>query len=234
MKSKIYIILGAGSGLGQEISINLSKNHEVFGTYNKSKKKNSKNIKYAKLDLSKNKNIDKFFKSYETYFKNYREIIFISFAALADKKIITNNTINEIEKIIKINVISVYYFVSKLIKLYLGKKISIILTGSSRAIVGDKGISLYSISKNSMHSLAKSVAIEYGNLNVRANVISLGLFNSELWNKLSPNLKMKLIEKTSVKRMGTIHELNSTIKYVSSCNYLNGCILNLDGGYNLT
>jgi 3-oxoacyl-[acyl-carrier protein] reductase len=184
--------------------------------------------------LSKNKYIDKFFKTYEKIFKNYRQIIFISFATLADKKIITNNTINEIEKIVKLNIISVYYFISKLIKLYLGKKISIILIGSSRAIVGDKGISLYSISKNSMHSLAKSLAIEYGNLNVRANVISLGLFKTELWNKLSPNLKKKLIEKTSVRRMGTIHELNSTIKYVSNCNYLNGCILNLDGGYNLS
>ena len=96
MKSRIYIILGAGSGLGHSISSNLSKNCEVFGTYNKSKKKSSKNIKYAKLDLSINKNVDKFFKSYEKKFKKYNEIVFISFVTLADKKIITNNNIGNI------------------------------------------------------------------------------------------------------------------------------------------
>jgi NAD(P)-dependent dehydrogenase (short-subunit alcohol dehydrogenase family) len=52
-----------------------------------------------------------------------------------------------------------------------------------------------------MHSLAKSLAIEYRNLSVRANVISLGLFETNLWNKLPANLKEKLIENTSVKRM---------------------------------
>lgn len=233
MKSRIYIILGAGSGLGHSVSTHLSKNCKIFGIYNKSKKTDSKNIKYIKLDLSTNKNIDKFFENYEKKFRKYSEIVLVSFVTLSDKKIITNNSTYEIKKIINLNIISIYYFVSKLIKLYLGKKISIILTSSSRAIIGDKGISLYSISKNSMHSLAKSLAIEYGSLNVRANVISLGLFRTELWNKLALNIKEKLIENTSIKRMGKIHELNSTIKYVSNCNYLNGCILNLDGGYGL-
>ena len=85
-----------------------------------------------------------------------------------------------------------------------------------------------------MHSFVKSIAIEYGGLNVRANVISLGFFKTKLWDDLNLNLKKELINKTSVKRMGNIRELNSTIKYIIQCDYLNGGVIYLDGGYGLS
>ena len=234
MKSRIYIILGAGSGLGYQVSETLTKTSNIIGTYNSFKKNNSKNIKFVKLDISKNKDIENFFKNHKRILSKYKEIILISFITLADTKIIINNDIKTIKKIINLNISSVYYFTSKLIKNFLGKKLSIILTSSSRAITGDKGISLYSISKNSMHSFVKSIAIEYGGLNVRANVISLGFFKTKLWDDLNLNLKKELINKTSVKRMGNIRELNSTIKYIIQCDYLNGGVIYLDGGYGLS
>ena len=44
--NKLYIVVGAGSGLGHEFVKNVSKKNKTIGTYNKTKREGNKNTIY--------------------------------------------------------------------------------------------------------------------------------------------------------------------------------------------
>ena len=58
LNSDLYIITGAGTGLGKECANYFSKNSLVIGTFNKSRFKKKKNLIAHKLDLENKKSID--------------------------------------------------------------------------------------------------------------------------------------------------------------------------------
>ena len=226
-------MLGGGSGLGKKLVDDLCKNHTVYALINKSRIKKQRNLFTFKLDLSKKQSIDTFFLKNFKKIKKFDKIIFLSMATSKEDRLLVNMSYRMIEKVFKINVISNYYFCSKLIALVTNKKIKIIFFSSSRALSGDAGISLYSGSKHSLVGLMQSLICENRNINFTCNVISLGFFDTDLWKNLPKKIKDKLLSLTAYKKVGKFKEILNSVKYIDNNDYLNGCILKLDGGYGL-
>ena len=194
MSSNLYIITGAGTGLGKECAQYFSKNSLVIGTFNKNKLKNTKNLIGQKIDLESQKEIDNFFLKYKTKIINSKKIIFLSFATYKKDGLLIDINTKDFYKTFNINVFSNFYFCSKLIPLILNKKSSIILISSSLGTKGDSGISLYSSSKHSLKGLMQSIVSEYSSHGVRCNILSLGFFKSPLWDSLKQKKKNKFCQ----------------------------------------
>ena len=228
----MYIIIGASSGIGEKVMETLANEDDVIAFYNskkpKKKKKTKKKIEFLKIDLLKKNNYEKIFQKYSNKLK---KITCINLAAITLDKMLPNISEDDITKVYNINVFSNILIAKALIKyMILQKWGRFIHFTSTKALNGDIGISIYSSSKSSLIGFSNSLAKEYGRYKISSNIISLGYFNSPLWNRLNENKKTKLLKEVPSLKIGDIKDIIKTIKYIKNTEYLNGANIKLDGG----
>ena len=228
----MYIIIGASSGIGQKVLQNLANEDDILAIYNskkpKIKNKTKKKIKYLKINLLKKNNYEKIFKKYKNKLK---KITCINLAALTLDKMLPNISEEEITKVYDVNVFSNILIAKALLKYMIEDKWGrFIHFTSTKALQGDLGISIYSSSKSSLIGFSNSLAKEYGRYRINSNIISLGYFDSPLWNRLNENKKKELLKEVPSLKIGKIKDIIKTIKYIKNTDYLNGANIKLDGG----
>ena len=229
----MYLIIGASSDIGNAIAKELVNFDDVILTYRN--KKNLKKIKiikykvyYEKLDLNNYKNIDRFIKK---NIKLLNNIKFLNLATAKTDKIIINLKSEEIENIFKINVLSNIYFCKKILPLMIKQKFGrFIFFTSKRASRGDIGISLYSSSKEAISGFSKCLSKEYYDYNITSNCIKLGYFKTKLFEKIPKKIKFKLLNQIPNKKLGNIKNINNVINAIIDSDYINGSIIDIDGG----
>ncbi len=229
----MIILIGASSGIGQELINELIKFDDVLATYNKRKiniklKQKNKKLFIRKLDISKEKNIKNF------VIKNSRilkKITLINLATISVDKLIYNLNFNDINKTFLINSFSNILFAKHLINKMINENYGrFIFFNSTRATRGDVGISLYSTSKSVLKPLSKCIAKELGRFNITSNVISLGYFNSPLLNNIDKKIKNKLIEQIPSKKIGKVKNISNMIKAIIKSDYVSAGEIKIDGG----
>ena len=230
--NKIYIIAGAGSGLGKDFVKSISNKNSVIGLYNKNKI-SMKNVVSYKINLENEKEINKFFIKKKKLINKFDELTFVNFATYKKDSLIININKSLIQKTFNINLFSNFYFVSNFIKFFKNKKINIIFISSSLGLKGDVGTSLYSSSKSALKNLMNSIVIEFSSLfNIRCNILVLGFFKSPLWDKLNLEKKQKIIELIPKNKLGKNKDIARAINFIENSSYLNAQSIFLDGGFN--
>ena len=100
---------------------------------------------------------------------------------------------------------------------------------SSRPI---PGTSLYSASKSFIETLYKTASLENCSKNITCNTIQLGYFDGGLAHKIPEEIRNKIVKSIPSKRLGSIEELNLAIRFLLGVSYMNGEVLNINGGLN--
>lgn len=218
------IIFGAGSFLAKKIlkKINARKIICISKSLKKFKKKNL----YIFKDYGRNnkKKIDKLMsgkKNTVLFMGNYTK-----------DNLIHNKSKSEITKEINLSVIDCFENAKNISKIMIKENFgTIIFFGSSRGLKSDVGISGYSISKNAINGLSKSISREMARFNITSNYLSLGFFESPLFDKIDTKTKIKLIDKTDKKNPGDINSVINSIYFLYKSRYVTGSIIKIDGGY---
>lgn len=113
----------------------------------------------------------------------------------------------------------------------------IINVSSVAGLVGTVGQINYSAAKGGILSLTKSVARELARYNVCANVISLGVVETDMTEKIREDEKLKEIymNRILLKRFGTALDIGPAFVFLASpeSDYITGQILCVDGGYGM-
>jgi dehydrogenase/reductase SDR family member 4 len=114
---------------------------------------------------------------------------------------------------------------------------SVINISSIGGLKPEPGLGIYSMSKAALISLTKVMAKEWGDDNIRVNVICPGLiktkFSEALWsNDKIMSIMMKMI---SLKRVGTVEEIAALALYLASdaSAYSTGAVFTADGGFTI-
>jgi len=108
---------------------------------------------------------------------------------------------------------------------------SIIFIGSDMGIYPHATSCAYSVSKAATHMLAKSLVKEMAEKRIRVNALAPGFIDTE-WQKIKPQWQRKKIEeKTALKRFGAPGEVADACLCLIENNYINGAVLQVDGGY---
>ena len=226
MKKKI-VLFGGSSGLALDLCLKLSDSFNIINVSSSSTNLNHKNIKEVKLNKYSEKELLKFLLS----LNKKDEHIFLFMNGITDSKAFYKIDSEEISRIIKVNFELPVLITNLIVKNFILKKTKYVYFSSSRALLGDRGISLYSSTKSALKYFAKSLSLEYGQFNHFFYTISLGVFEKGLVKKVKKSELEKIIKRSALNSYVNIDELARAVNYISENDSATGSVLNIDNGY---
>ena len=111
---------------------------------------------------------------------------------------------------------------------------SIIIISSIGGLHGSAMLGAYAISKAADFQLARNLAVEFGQYNVRVNCVAPGLVKTDfaraLWD--NPQTLERMLSKTPLVRIGQPEDIAGAAVFLASdeASYVTGQVLVVDGG----
>lgn len=159
---------------------------------------------------------------------------FVNNAALAYDDIITNLTMELLEKMYKINVFTPMNITKYVIRQMLlhQTKGSIVHISSISVHTGYKGLAMYASTKGALEAFSKNSAREWGELGIRSNCVVAGFMETEMSSSLSEAKKNRISKRTSLKQLVDVNSVAETISFLLSDNSksITGQNINVDSG----
>ncbi len=159
--------------------------------------------------------------------------ILINNAGISIVGLFQDMTRNEWDKIMNVNVGSVYncchFAVPNMIHNQCGKIINI---SSVWGVCGASCEVAYSATKGAINAFTKALAKELAPSNIQVNAIACGAIDTDMNAFLSEEDRTSLIEEIPAQRLGTGEDVAKLVFDLASGNdYLTGQIIQLDGGW---
>ena len=136
------------------------------------------------------------------------------------------------DSIIDTNLKSAFNFTHAVVPLMARKRAgSIINMSSVVGTNGNAGQANYAASKAGLIGLTKSIAKEMGARGIRCNAIAPGFIQTDMTDKLSDDIKAKLVADISLGRMGTADEIANVALFLASdmSSYISGEVIKVAG-----
>ncbi|MDQ0351888.1 NAD(P)-dependent dehydrogenase (short-subunit alcohol dehydrogenase family) [Alkalibacillus filiformis] len=247
--SKVAVITGGGSGLGQVTAKQMAEkgiNIVVVDIDEEGSQETVELVKQAgadaffvKADVSKAdevKNyVDQAVEKYGTidYFFNNAGIS-------GSGKLFLETDVDEMNKIVEINMLGALYgmhYVAEVMVKNGGG--SIVNTSSSAGVIGQSTVVTYSATKHGIVGMTKSMVAEYAKDGLRVNAVAPGPTETPMVKKYfedNPEMKESAEQGIPQKRLGTPEEVAELVTFLltSDAPYINGDVIRIDGGFTST
>ena len=238
MENKVVLVTGASRGIGEAVAREFAKKHyNIVINYLNNREKAEKlkqelqemyNIKVLtiKADVSNEKEVKDMIEQVQKEFINID--VLVNNAGIVYDRDFNEIKVEEFEKVLKVNVIGAF-IVSREAQKYMKE-------GSSIINISTKTISPecldYNISKIGLQSLTRDLAFQF-KPNIRVNAVAIGWADTDMNKNLPENYIREETEKIYLGRFASPTEIAKTIYFLASENssYINGEIINIDGGY---
>lgn len=232
---KYVLVTGASRGIGRAIAlkymeegyglvVTCEKNTDMLDVFGE------ESVKFTG-DLSIYENIEKLFKILRE--KNINIEVLVNNAGIAHIGLLQDVTIEEWDRIISVNLTSVFYLTKNVIPMMLKCGNGSIINISS--IWGNHGASMevaYSASKGGLNSFTKALAKELAPSNIQVNAVSCGVTDTDMNSCFSAEEMAPLIEEIPAGRLLKPEEISDFVyKLSTSTPYLTGQIITIDGGW---
>lgn len=242
LKGKTAIITGGTRGIGYataekflengaNVVIFGSKEETVNNALNKLKEKyDEKRIIGLWPNLF---NMEEVKNAFEAINKKYGSIdILINNAGISAKDPIDKTSQEEFEKIMDLNVTSVFNCSKVAIEYMKNKRNGVILNTSSMvSIYGQPSGVGYPTSKFAVNGMTKSLAREVANYGIRVNAVAPGIIETDMMKDVPKEVIEPLIKTIPLGRIGSPTDIANAFLFLASdmASYISGVILSVDG-----
>jgi len=222
-----FLITGTSRGIGNAIAKHLLKKKlNVCGV---SRSKNNifhRNFHHIQGDISQIESIEKIFKFFKK--KKIKLEGLVNNAGINIPNRFDKISRKDYDKVLEVNIKSPFFLTQKLIPIF-NKGASIVNISSFSAISGGPYSSHYAISKSAIETLTKNLSIFFSKKKIRVNAISPGLIRTGLAKNFK---KHPYFDRILLNRIGETKEIAEVVDFLLSekSSYVNGQILNVDGG----
>jgi 3-oxoacyl-[acyl-carrier protein] reductase len=109
-----------------------------------------------------------------------------------------------------------------------------IVNFSSIASKGNAGQAAYSAAKAGIEGLTQTMAVELGPLGIRVNALALGFIDVATTRQaVADNRIQHYSKQTPLGRLGRLDDVINAVEFVASNTFVNGAIVQVDGGLRL-
>lgn len=247
--SKVAIITGGGSGLGQSTAVRLAKEGVHIVVVDVSEKGGNETVEkvkahgvdaiFVKADVSKVEEVKNYVDRTVEHFGQI-DYFFNNAGISGSGKYFLETDIQEIEQIVGINLLGALYglrYVAEVMVKNGGG--SIVNTASSAGVIGQNTVVTYSATKHGIVGMTKSLVAEYGKSGLRVNAVAPGPTETPMvkaYFDANPEMRESAASGIPQKRLGTPEEVAELVTFLltSPAEYINGEVIAIDGGFTNT
>ena len=107
----------------------------------------------------------------------------------------------------------------------------IIFTGSQMGLIPHATVLAYGVTKSAIHALVKNLVKEFDGTGTTINAVVPGFVETP-WQKNKPEeIKQNIYNKTAIHRFATIEEIVTAYKFCIENPFVNGSLIEVNGGY---
>jgi len=138
-------------------------------------------------------------------------------------------------KSITVNLDSVFIMTSAVVEQMVMHRIKgVIVNISSISACGNEGQTAYSAAKAGVNAMTVTWSKELGRLGIRCNAVAPGFIDTDSTrNALSESIIKHLQSNTPLRRLGKAIEVAKAVAALIDNDFINGAVLNVDGGLNI-
>ena len=239
--NKTAVITGASRGIGKATAIEFARNgYNVLANYNNSEKEAMElekmlieegySIKIFKADVSKSSEADAMI---EYCLKEFGGLdVLVNNAGISQDKLFTDITDDDWERMMSVNVTSVFNCSRKALQHMIWEKSGSIINITS--MWGETGGSCevhYSASKAAIIGMTKALAKEVGPSNIRVNAVSPGVIMTDMCAYYGEETLNELKEETPLMKLGKPEDIAETVYFLAEKgNFITGQVVGVNGG----
>ena len=239
--NKTAVITGASRGIGRATAIEFARNgYNVLANYNNSEKEAMElekmlteegySIKIFKADVSKSFEADAMI---EYCLKEFGGLdVLVNNAGISQDKLFTDITDEDWERMMSVNVTSVFNCSRKALQHMIWEKSGSIINITS--MWGETGGSCevhYSASKAAIIGMTKALAKEVGPSNIRVNAVSPGVIMTDMCAYYGEETLNELKEETPLMKLGKPEDIAETVYFLAEKgNFITGQVVGVNGG----
>jgi 3-oxoacyl-[acyl-carrier protein] reductase len=241
VNGKVAVVTGGAQGIGEAISMTLAKEGAAIAVIDVNLEKAQatvENIKKLgvdaeafKADVSNNADVAAVVDKIVDRFKKID--ILVNNAGVTRDNLLIRMSEQEWDLVIAINLKGTFNFTQKVGRVMMKQRTGAIVNISSViGLMGNAGQTNYSASKAGVIGITKSVAKELAGRNVRVNAVCPGYIQTAMTDKLTDEVKAKMLEFIPTKTMGTPQDVANVVLFLASdlSNYVTGETIRIDGG----
>jgi len=242
LNGKTVLITGASRGIGSGIARVFAQNGaNIAFTYSSSEapalalqdelSKLGVTVKAYKSDASSFEACEKLAIEVMSDFESLDALI--NNAGITKDNLLMRMSEEDFDKVIEVNLKSVFNMTKAFQRVFLKQRNgSIINISSIVGVKGNAGQANYAASKAGMIGFTKSIALELGSRNIRANAIAPGFIETEMTDKLDEVVVEQWRAGIPLKRGGTPEDVANACLFFASdlSSYITGQVLLVDGG----
>jgi NAD(P)-dependent dehydrogenase (short-subunit alcohol dehydrogenase family) len=190
----------------------------------------------VKCDVSKEGQVNRLF---DLVMRDYGRLdILFNNAGIAGEKLkLEEFTLKEWQRVLSVNLTSVFLCTKEAIKIMRGRKYGKIINISS--ILGFVGgfpvlmIPPYNAAKGAIISFTREVALQYANDGIRVNSIAPGFFFTNIGGYKDPDFCSAVESLIPMGEIAQAEDLKGTAVFLASqaSDYITGSVICIDGGY---
>lgn len=239
---KNVLITGAYRGIGREIAIvlancglkvwiNYRSNPDIADELKELIEKNGGKAAVIGFDIV---NEDDFIDGIKTIIESDGELSYlVNNAGITNDKLALRMKTEDFTSVIDINLTAAFVGCREALKVMSKQRFGAVVNiASIVAESGNVGQVNYSASKGGLISMTKSFALEAASRNVRYNAITPGFIETDMTDKLSPEIKEAYISKIPLKKLGNAKDVANAVAFLLSDEslYITGEVLKVNGG----
>jgi 3-oxoacyl-[acyl-carrier protein] reductase len=250
-KNNSFVVTGAAQGLGRAIALMLASREANVALLDVSQEGLAETMRICReqgvsaqayiCDVSSEDDVIKTFDKIVSDFSNLSGLINNAgilrdglMVKVKDGKLVDRLSLQQWQQVIDVNLTGVFLcgreFASRMVTT--GNQ-GVIVNISSISRAGNAGQSNYAAAKAGVAALTTTWAKELARFKIRCAAIAPGVFETEMVTSMKSEAYERITAAIPLKRTGEVEELADTVGFIIGNDYVNGRIIELDGGLRL-
>lgn len=242
LQNKVAIVTGASRGIGRAIAIGLAEaGADVVVNYAGSEQAAEEVVRHiqslgresikVRADVASAEQVEELVK--QTIDKFGRIDILVNNAGITRDNLIMRMKEEEFDQVISTNLKGVFNCIKAVTRPMMKQRSGKIINISSVVgVLGNAGQANYVAAKAGVIGLTKSAAKELASRNIAVNAVAPGFIETEMTDKLSPELREQMLGQIPLARFGQPDDIARIVRFLASdeCGYMTGQTIHVDGG----